>query len=333
MRATRSLPGRTVGSRLIVVATLTVALLAACGGDSVPVDSPTLDTADTGSPRPQITPSDAVTQLDLPVTVAVTLPLFEEFVREAAGAAVEVFSIVPEGIGVTSYAATNEDIELFGGVFFFYVNGLGLDDHLAEQIELYRDERAFVIPFSPNIRSPEVSGETAEAAGDEAHLWLDPILASVYVEIVADEFIIYDAVTRSLYDEAFGGFRSRMLELTQEVAEALSVISAERRKIVSDTDDFTHFARRFELEVLTTADAQDGDRDTGVQELAAIVRDEGAAAVFARRGYDATLMEAVAQETSVPLCLLYTDILDDAVSGYEDMIRANAVELVRCLAE
>lgn len=329
---TRSGLGISLRGLVLCLAATTVVALAACGSDSIPLGSPTPVATDAGTPRPQITPSDTVTQLDLPVTVAVTLPLFEEFVREAAGAAAEVVSIVPDGVDVTAYSITAEDVERFSGIAFFYVNGLGLDDHLAEQIELNRDERAFVIPFSPNIRSPEVSGETAEAAGDEPHLWLDPILASVYVEIVADEFIIYDAVNRSLYDEAFGRFRKRMLELTQEVLETLSVIPLERRKIVSDTDHFTHFARRFELELLTITDAQDGDRDAVVQELAAIVRDEAAPAVFARRGYDMTLMEAVAQETGVPLCYLYTDILDADVSGYEDMIRANAVELVTCLS-
>ena len=305
-------------------------MLAACGESApAPSESPTI--AGTASPAPQITPSNEVTSLDLPVQVAVTLPLFAEFVREAAGDAADVISLVPAGVDPTTYSLSAADLDRFGGVDFFYVNGLGLDDHLLELIESNRDERAFVIPFGPNIRSPEVSGQTADQAGDEPHLWLDPSLASVYVELIADEFIIYDGANRSTYNEAFSSFRERMTELAQELGEMLSAIPEGRRLIVTENDDLTHLVRRFGFEVVATVDQQTGEVEDVVQSLAQIVESRAVPAVFAFRGHDTSLMNDVAIEAGVPLCLLYTDILDESVSGYEQMMRANAAELVGCL--
>ncbi|MFQ5473712.1 MAG: metal ABC transporter substrate-binding protein [Dehalococcoidia bacterium] len=289
--------------------------------------------SETASPAPQITPSDQVTSLDLPAKVAVTLPMFEYFVREAAGDAAEVISLVPAGEDPTTYSLTAADLDLLSGVEFFYVNGLGLDDHLLEVIESNRDERAFVIPFSPNIRSPEIGGKTAEQAGDEPHLWLDPLLASVYVEIVADEFIIYDGVNRSTYSDSFSAFRERMRDLSRELQETLSAIPEGRRLLVTENDDLTHLARRFGFEVVATADQQAGGVEDIVQSLAQIVRSDDVPAVFGFHGYDDSVMSAVALEADVPLCLLYTDIFDEAVSGYDEMMRANATELVSCLGD
>jgi len=300
-------------------------LLIACG-ESDPQES--ASPSETASPL-----SDEVSSLELPVQVAVTLPLFEDFVREAAGDAAEVISLVPAGADPTTYSLTPADLDRLSGIDFFYVNGLALDDHLLELIESNRDERARVIPFSPNIRSPEGSGQTAAQAADEAHLWLDPSLASVYVEIVADEFNIYDNVNRSTYNSLFSAFRERMRDLVLELEQTLSAIPEGRRLLVTENDDLTHLARRFGFEVVATADQQAGGAEETVQSLAQIVRSEGVPAVFAFRGHDPTLMNDVAVAAGVPLCALYTDIIDESVSGYEDMMRANATELLTCLGQ
>jgi hypothetical protein len=52
--------------------------------------------------------------------------------------------------------------------------------------------------------------------------------------------------------------------------------------------------------------------------------------VFAEFGYDAEPVQKVADLAGVPLCTLYTDILAPGMD-YEELMRANASELVRCL--
>ena len=265
--------------------------------------------------------------------MAVTLPLFEDFVRPVGGENTEVFSLVPAGVDPREYELTAEDIESLKGVDFFFVNGLGLDDHLITVIEEHRDERAFVLPFSPNVRSPSVSDLTAAEARDEPHLWLDPRAAYTYPALVADEFLIYDGVNTVLYNGNFRPFGEEIRGLVQEISEQLKEIPEQNRKLVTLRGSFEHFARRFDLEVVGVAIDEAGRQpdEARIQQLAEVAREDGAPAVFTEHGYDRSVMDAIGEEAGLPVCVLYSDILDETVSGYLELMRANAAELVRCL--
>lgn len=320
----------------IVAASFAVALAlaAACGGnedvhETTPLSpSPIIAQPGAGTPR-------SPTSLELPTRIAVSLPVFEDFVRQAAGDHATVFSFVPPGVDPREYELTDEDIAKLADVTFFYVNGLGIDDHIQRTIEANKVGRYFVIPFGPNVRSPTDSPKYADEAGDEPHLWLDPDLAAVYVAIVADEFVIYDGVNRSYYNERFSESRTYLKELAAELARQVSVVPDERRKLVAHSEAVSHIARRFGLELLgTVEDGPTGEtEEQTVERLAALVRSEGVPAVFAEYGHDDAIIAAVAAEAGVELCVLYTDIASEDLLGYEEMVRANVAEIIRCLGE
>jgi zinc/manganese transport system substrate-binding protein len=269
----------------------------------------------------------------LPIRVAVTLPLFVELAQLAGPGNAEVISLIPAGLDPHTYEFTEADIERMKGIDFFFLNGLGLDSRLQAAIEANRDETAYVIPFAPNIKSPQGNNLTAEQAGDNSHLWLDPSLAYVYTEIVADEFIIYDGIRRDFYTTSWTGVRDRMLAFQAELAAELEAIPAERRRLVTLHDSFAHFARRFEFTVAGQANEPPAPiNEVDIQRLVQLVSDQLVPAVFTEFGYDSSGMEEVARRAGVPLCTLYSDILGGDVSTYEDMMRANVRELVRCLA-
>jgi ABC-type Zn uptake system ZnuABC Zn-binding protein ZnuA len=75
---------------------------------------------------------------------------------------------------------------------------------------------------------------------------------------------------------------------------------------------------------------QSGKPGDAVERLAQLFRDQGIAAVFSEHGYDDIVMGQVAAAAGVPLCTLYSDIMDGAMT-YEQMMHANADEIVRCL--
>ena len=292
-------------------------------------DAPTA----TASPIPERTiPSRSPTEMQLPIRIATTLPVFGEFARDAGLQNVEVIALVPAGADPHTYQFTPADLERMKGIDFFFVNGLGLDSHLQEVIEANRDESAFVIPFAPNIRSPQGGETTAEEAGDNAHLWLDPTLAYVYPEIVADELIIYDGVRSRFYTDNFSASRERLLGLQVEVQAIIDSIPAERRKLVVQHDSFDHFARRFGLTsagyLSESAASTPGGDD--IARTAQLVREQQVPAVFAEFGYDSAAMREVSSQAGVPLCTLYADIIEPGQT-YSDLMLANAREISRCL--
>jgi ABC-type Zn uptake system ZnuABC Zn-binding protein ZnuA len=278
------------------------------------------------------------TESALPLKVAVTLPLFEDFVREIGGNNVEVFSLIPAGVDPHGYELTLEDIRRIPEVDFFFVNGLGLDDHIVAQIEENQREDAKVIPFASNVRSPRASdlgdpNMSAEEAGDNMHLWLDPLLARIYAAIVADTFVIDDGINETFYDSNFATYSRDVLALDAETRTRLEGIPEENRKLVTHHDSLAMLASRYGLQVLGFLVATPGGEiEAGVAgELVAKVRAEGAPTVFAERGYDESVLADVASESGARLCTLATDIVDETARTYVEMMRANVDELVNCL--
>ena len=177
----------------LLLATLTLAFVA-CGGENGNADdgTPTPAAALSSAATPFTLPARPPTEHELPIRIAVTLPLFEEFAKVAGGEYVDVISLIPPGADPHSYTLT--DTAVLKGIDFFFLNGLGLDSRFKDVFESNRDEVSYVIPFAPNTLSPQGGGLTEEQAGDNAHMWLDPSLAYVYVEIVVDEMVIYDGI-------------------------------------------------------------------------------------------------------------------------------------------
>jgi len=315
--------------KLLAILSACLVLLVAlgCSNDADPL------TVTSTTPTPVIVDRPP-SELDLPIQVAVTLPIFEEFARAAGRENIELISLVPPSTDPHLYQLTSADLGRMRGIDFFFFNGLGLDPHIGDLIEANRDEDAYVIPFASNIRSPQGTPDlTAEVAGDNAHLWLDPNLAYIYAEIVADEFIIYDGIRTDFYNVNFNSYRDSLLALTDEIRSQIALIPPQNRTLLTYHDSFAHFGRRFELTnagflVSTPGEAPSQE---SIDSLAQTVEGTGVPAIFAEYGYDATVMQQIATRTGAQLCTLYSDIAPAGV-GYTEMMRANAAELVRCLA-
>jgi ABC-type Zn uptake system ZnuABC Zn-binding protein ZnuA len=316
----------------LVLSLLCLLAVSACGGDSPEEPS-------SATPGPTI-PVREPTELELPIRVVVTLPLFEDFVRAAGKENVEVVSVIPSGVSPHDYDPALDSLPELSRPRFFFYNGLELDSRVTETVEESVDDETFVVPFAPNIRSPRGSelgnpDLTADLAGDNAHLWLDPVLAYLYVEVIADEFTIYDGIRQGLYDDNFAAFREEMVQLREEVTAEIDKIPQNRRKLVTYHSSFEHFGRRFGLEISGAAVTQPGAApDAGtIDALVAKIQTEEIPAVFAENGYDRGLMEQIASRAGVDLCTLYSDILPDGVDTYLEMMRRNVAEMVRCLGD
>jgi ABC-type Zn uptake system ZnuABC Zn-binding protein ZnuA len=306
--------------------------MGACGGNDSTGDSET-------TPAPTIEARDP-TELQLPIRVAVTLPLFEEFVRAAGKDNVELLAVFPAAVNPHSFTPPPETGRGLAGQRFLFYNGLELDTAAVESLEPDLEDETFVVPFAPNIRSPrgeEIGNPdiTAEQAGDNPHLWLDPMLAYVYVEIIADEFVIYDGVRAEFYNDNFAAYRDEMVKLRDEIQAEINKIPEGQRKLVTYHNSFEHFARRFGLEISGAAVAEPGQAPdpAAINSLVQTIRDQEIPAVFTEDGYDASVMNDIAAQTGAELCALSTEIKSDSIETYAEMMRRNTREIVRCLGD
>ncbi len=274
------------------------------------------------------------------VQVVTTLPLFADFACAIGGDNVTVTALVPADADPRTFEPLAEMAEAIASADLVLYNGLNLDQPSLEFVFDNATGRTQIIGYAVALPSPTTErpsgGElptTAQQAGDNPHLWLDVGVARQYVESTGDSLEIVDPGNIPQYRERERELNAELEALEEEIAATLQAIPADRRQIVSLHDSFPHFARAYGFEILgfTTASPQETAAQEELDALAQAVKDAGVPAVFAERGYDATALEQIADQTGVLLCSLYSDRIDAEADSYIKIMRANAEELVRCL--
>ena len=320
------------------IAALLVALLLAACGSGGQADAPSPGATPTTSPQGTAPPTSAKPHL----RAAATLPVFADFVRELGGDNVDVFSILPSGADPHTYEPTPSDIRRIAEADIIFVNDLqpDLEGSILDVIESNKGQDTRVIPFMANLISPRAQelGDpeiTAAQAGDNPHLWLDPLLARAYADVIADALASEDAGNAALYGDNLTRYGQRLSQIDDEIAAAVQQIPPESRKLVTPHDAFPHLARRYGLDIVgfvVPGPGQDpSPRD--IADLTRAISDQSVPAVFTEPqiGADSRLLEQIAADAGVHVCTLYSDTLTDDLPTYVDMMRFNADELLRCL--
>lgn len=276
------------------------------------------------------------------IDVVVTLPVFADFACQVGGERVTVTALIPPGADPHTYQPAPEDAERIRDARLILYNGLALDEPAVDFIFQHARGSVQIISYALSLSSPTAEQPppdqipiTAQEAGDNPHLWLDVEVAKVYISSTRNSLEIVDADGIPTYRQNANTYISELDALHREVQQAVQSIPQERRKLVTFHDSFPHFARQYGLELLGPI-APDTEREPTPEELDTLaqeIEDAGIPSLFAERGFDASMVERVAQEAGVRVCALYSDILDKDADTYVEMMRANAQEMVNCLGE
>ena len=129
------------------------------------------------------------------------------------------------------------------------------------------------------------------------------------------------------------GYRARILATDVEVADILSAVAEDRRKLVTNHDALGYFAARYGFEIVATVipggSTLSEPSGSDLAHLVTAIRSSGVTAIFAENTSPSTLADALAAEigSQVAVYELYTGALGPPGSGaatYLDMMTTNA---------
>ena len=179
---------------------------------------------------------------------------------------------------------------------------------------------------SPSTQQPLDRPIYAKERGDNPHLFLDPVLVTVYPETISHSLTIKDNTNGPYFDARFQAYRAQIDQLTQEITQTLSVIpEANRSLLITQHDSLVWFAKRFGLNVAGTLEGN------GADGLSEIIAQKHPPAVFTETGMDPAQLTQIAQAAGVKVCNIDTDAVSDASIGYLQMMENTAATIADCL--
>ena len=258
------------------------------------------------------------------VPVVATTAILADFVRNVGGDRAEVRSIVPPGADVHSFQPTPHDSIAISNAVLIVSNGGGLDDFLEPVLKSAGTDSALRLvvsegmPIGQSIRDP--------------HLWQNPEYAVHYIERIRDGLVLADPAGAPVYRHNADSFIQAVRQMDQEIEATLKRVPPERRHLVTFHDAFGHFGLRYGWQVtaFVLGDAGDVTPEAVVRVMERISEEE-IPVVFAEPQFNSDVLRRVASDSRVGIGLIYSDVLDDRVSTYIEMMKFNASSLAENL--
>jgi len=262
------------------------------------------------------------------VVVATTTEV-ADWVRQVGGATVDVRQILKPNTDPHDYEPRPADVEAFAGAEVVFRNGDKLDDWANELVGDAGGDPAIV-----DLRR----GVTA--IGGDPHWWHDPRNAVVATGTIAAALSRADTSHAREYRRNARRYASQLRRLDRAIATCMSQVPRAQRKLVTDHDALSYFARRYGIEVVgavlpsRTTQAQPSARD--VSRLVNVIEREHVRAVFPEHSLSSKLARSIARESGASADhVLYGDTLGPAGSDgdtYLKMEAANASSIASGLS-
>ena len=250
------------------------------------------------------------------------------------GATVEV--LIPLGADPHDYRPSAQQVARIQSADLVVVNGLGLEEGLADVLRAAREEGVTILEVGPRLNPEPLA---TSDSGLDPHVWMDLDRMATAARLIGEALAEVDP-SGDWRDRA-EWYAGLLASTDVEIREILEVVPPEKRILVTNHDSMGYFARRYGFEVIGTVIPGGSTlADPSSAELAGLVeavRRTGAPAIFAETTEPALLAEAVAAEVGgdVQVVELFTGSLGPPGSGAETLVAlhlTNARRIAEALA-
>jgi ABC-type Zn uptake system ZnuABC Zn-binding protein ZnuA len=262
-------------------------------------------------------------------TVIATTTQAADLARSVAGDRAEVRGVLAPNSDPHDYEVRPGDVKALARATLVVRSGGDIDEWLDGAIDSAGAD-APVVDLLDRV-GPE---------GDDPHWWQDPRRAQTAVEAIGAALAKADPAGASAYEANAARSVRRLRALDTAVRRCLAKVPPAERVLVTTHDALGYYARRYGMRVVgtvipslsTQAQASAGD----LSELVDTIRRERVQAIFAESSVNASVEDAIAQETGARVGrALWADALGpEGSSGatYENSVRANTAAIVEGLS-
>ena len=271
------------------------------------------------------------------VEVVATSTQLGDFVRAVGGDRVDLHQILQPNTDPHEYEPRPQDVRATAGAKVVFTSGDNLDAWMKDVVSEAGGSPSVVdVGATVPVKLPgESSG--SQASRFDPHWWHDPVNVETAIGTIRDGLTAADPAGAGRFAANARAYLGKLKTLDSGISACFRAVPPAQRKLVTDHDAFSYFAKRYDITVVgavipsQTTQAQPSAGD--VATLSRLIKAEGVAAIFPESSLSPKLAQAIARETGASAdYTLYGDTLGPADSPgatYLGMETANADAMVR----
>ncbi len=260
------------------------------------------------------------------ISVVTTFSTLNSFVEAVGGPYVTVHNLVPIGASPETYQPTPQDIATLADAQLLVENGTGIEVWLQHTI---------ATASNPNLRVLILSDGLKHIAHNP-HLWMDPVLAGLYVGKVARALSLMDPPHGAAYRRNAAAYQQRLVALQNEIAKAIATVPRQRRTMIVFHNAWQYYNDRFGIRTVGVIEVSPGQEPNPayIGGLVDLARKYNVRAVFSEPEYSPKIAQALAKSAGIRTI---SDLYDDSIANnarvhdYISMLRYDTGVIVKAL--
>ncbi|MDE4907864.1 zinc ABC transporter substrate-binding protein [Methanogenium marinum] len=272
-----------------------------------------------------VTPVGGEINSSAPLSVAVTIPPYQEFAEAIGGKRVEVMVMVPPGASPHTYEPTPGQLRALSKTPLYLAVGTGIefeDSWMDSLTSVNRDMQ--VVDTSLGITLLSTETEDTATADDtiryDPHVWLSPANARIIARNIADAYIAYAPRDAAYFEAQFKTYDENLASLDEGIKDTFA--GTAKNTVLVYHPAWGYYADQYELDM--TSVEEDG-KEPSPASLKAIItsaEEAGIPVIFASPESPTRNAEAIADEIGgsvvyiSPLAENYTENLVEVTDAF-----------------
>ncbi|MFB5613554.1 MAG: metal ABC transporter substrate-binding protein [Candidatus Nitrosomaritimum yanchengensis] len=238
-------------------------------------------------------------------------PLYE-FAQRVGQDRVDVKLLVPEGVEPHDWEPTIQDVQKMQQADLIIINGIGFENWVDNLEEM--NYQGNIVDTSNGIikneifEEPNISDESEinhdEHESGDPHIWLNPVLAKIQVQNIADSFSKLDPQNKNFYQTNAKNYKDKLDLLNLKIKNDLSGC---RHDFIAFHDAFSYFADEYDLNQHTIISSNDPHAEPTAKTLQNVIntaRELNIKIIFTEDTIDPKVSSVIANEIGGKILVL-----------------------------
>ncbi|MFB5597836.1 MAG: metal ABC transporter substrate-binding protein [Nitrosopumilaceae archaeon] len=255
-------------------------------------------------------------------------PLYE-FTSQVGQSNVDISLLVPAGVEPHDWEPTIHDIERMQQADLVIINGIGFENWIDNIDEI--NSRALIVDTSKGVDI--ISSKDDEHSLGDPHIWLNPVMAKIQVQNIANSLIKVDPENKNLYQENANSYISKLDALDATIKDELKECKTD---FIAFHKAFSYFAIQYGLNQHTIVKTNDPLAEPTSKTLEEIIKQAKqfeTDVIFTEEGVDTRTSQVIANELDGQVLVLSPLEVNEDDSNYFAKMEQNLSNLKEALCK
>ncbi len=242
---------------------------------------------------------------DRRLNVLTTVAPLTNIVKNVGGPHIELRGLIPGGTDSHTFEPAPSDIRFIIDADLIILNGLHLEAPIEKLASANKRPGVGILKLGDRTITAKAyvfdRSFPTSAGYPNPHLWMNPLYAARYAELVRDALAELDPANATRYQERTEQYTTRLLALDRAIAAAVMTIPSHNRKLLTYHDSFAYFAPRYGLTVIGAIEPANFSEPSS-RDVARIIRQlkqEKVPAIFGSEVFPSKVLDQIGREAGV----------------------------------